>query len=108
MTQWALSDLRGVADQPHRQHRGRPHQRNLTAAIVDRAGAYFGAQTAPLIIFTAEPGRTVQIPLLVGTDSCSPDLGYAVPAGEWRVVAPLDLADGKRLVSPPLPLTVID
>lgn len=76
---------------------------NVTAVIVDSAGDGVGGQAAPLITVDAQPGETVRIPLLIGTDSYSPELGYAVPAGQWHVVAPFDLDDGGALVSPPLP-----
>ena len=31
------------------------------------------------------------VPVLVGTAGVSPDLGYAVPAGEWAIQVVLDL-----------------
>ncbi|MEO8749615.1 MAG: hypothetical protein ABI384_04385 [Allobranchiibius sp.] len=78
---------------------------NLTGVIVDRngvgVGSCFGMQISPLVVFSAVPEKSVQIPIWVGTDSCSPDLGYALPAGDWHVVAALDLTDGRRLISPP-------
>lgn len=84
---------------------------NITAAIIDGktgavVGSYVGAQRTPLIIFTAAPSETVRIPLLVGTASFDPDLGYAVPPGNWRLAAPMDLGDGRRLVSGLLHLTI--
>lgn len=70
----------------------------LTASIVavgtgDVVGGFDGVQEQPLVVFTAAPAQTVRIPLLVGTASCDPALGYAVPAGRWQLTAPLDLAD---------------
>ena len=64
----------------------------LTANIADpntgrAVGGYTGAQILPLIPFTAAPGDTVRIPLLVGTASYDPALGYAVPAGRWALFA---------------------
>ena len=83
---------------------------NLTATIVDDAGAdiggYSGAQTMPLMVFTARPSKTVRIPLLVGTASYKPELGYAIPPGTWHLTAPMDLADGRRLMTPPLKLKI--
>lgn len=86
---------------------------SLTAAIVDpetgtTVGGFTGFQIQPLISFTAHPGETVRIPLLVGTASFDPDLGYTVPAGAWQLVSPLDLRDGRRLRTPALELTVVD
>ncbi|MGI8415474.1 MAG: hypothetical protein ACR2P2_04575 [Nakamurella sp.] len=84
---------------------------NVTAGIVDAetgrtVGGFSGPQNLPLIIFTAGPGQTVRIPLLVGTASYEPGLGYAVPAGTWQLTAPLDFADGRNLVTGPLPFTI--
>lgn len=84
---------------------------NLTAVIIDPAtgttvGGFTGAQHQPLIRFTANPGQTVHIPLLVGTASFTPDLGYTIPAGSWQLTAPMDLEDGRHLVTPPLEFTV--
>ena len=83
----------------------------LTAQIADPStgravGGYTGAQISPLIRFTAAPGHTVRIPLLVGTSSYDPDLGYAVPAGRWALFATLELRDGRTLNTPLQPLTV--
>jgi hypothetical protein len=44
-----------------------------------------------LVIFTAEPGQTARLPLLVGT---------------WQLTASLRLADGRRLRTPLLELTI--
>jgi hypothetical protein len=85
--------------------------RHLTAAIVDagtgaEVGGYSGAQRLPLKIFTVEPAQTVRIPLLVGTASYRPELGYTVPPGSWHLIAPLHLNDGRELVSLSLELTI--
>jgi hypothetical protein len=52
------------------------------------------------------PGATERIPLLVGTASFVPDLGYAVPPGEWGVQANLAPAAGTAVRAPALPLTI--
>lgn len=84
----------------------------ITARILDDAGeqvgGFAGAQHVPLVIFTVAPGETVRVPLVVGTASFRPELGYAVPPGGWQLVAPIDLADGRRLVTPPLAFTITD
>ena len=87
-----------------------PTNGNLTATIVDDAGAvvggYSGPEPIPLITFTAGPSETVRIPVLVGTASYQPELGYAIPSGTWHLTAPLDLADGRRLTTPALELKI--
>jgi hypothetical protein len=56
------------------------------------------------------PGATERIPLLIGTASVVPDLGYAVPPGMWGIQVPLDLLwDGHTQEprrTPVLPLTI--
>lgn len=83
---------------------------HLTATIIDDTGAavggYAGAQQLPLVIFTAGPSQTVRIPVLVGTASYTSELGYAIPPGTWHLTAPMNLADGRRLVTPALELTI--
>ena len=59
---------------------------HVTAQVLDpdtRAvvGCFAGGQILPGIYFRAAPGETVVVPVLVGTASFSPDLGYVVPAG---------------------------
>jgi hypothetical protein len=84
----------------------------VTAVVVDPAsgevvGGYAGWQTLPLITFRAAPGEAVRVPLLVGTASFRPALGYAVPAGEWGIQADLRFSSGQPdRRTPVLPLTV--
>jgi hypothetical protein len=83
----------------------------VTAQVVDPStravvGGYAGPQRMPLVIFRAEPGETIVVPLLVGTDSFEFTLGYAVPPGLWAMETDLDLGDHKRS-TPLLPLTVV-
>jgi hypothetical protein len=52
------------------------------------------------------PAETAAIPLLVGTDSFSPELGYAVAAGPRGIQATLDPAAGHAAQTPVLPLTI--
>lgn len=85
----------------------------LTGVVVDpktgrTVGGVTGPATQPLIPFTAHPRQTVAIPLLVGTASFEPDLGYTVPAGAWQLFAALNLQDGRRLETPALELTITD
>lgn len=74
-----------------------------TLAVV---GGYAGAMRAPLVVFQAGSGETVEVPLLVGTASFVPELGYAVPPGEWLLAADLDLGGGKVARTPGLAFTV--
>lgn len=74
-----------------------------TGAVV---GGYSGPVRAMLRIYTVEPGATEHIPLLVGTESFVPELGYAVPPGQWGIQATLDPAFGHALRTPILPITI--
>jgi len=83
----------------------------VTAVVVDPGtgevvGGFSGAQQLPLVIVQIAPGDTQRIPLLIGTASFVPDLGYAVPAGTWAIQAALDLQSGTSRLTPPLPLTI--
>jgi hypothetical protein len=91
----------------------------VTAAIVDprtgeEVGGFAGAQRLPLIMFRIAPGATERIPLLIGTASFTPRLGYAVPPGRWGLQVTLDLAPdpgpepAERMPrrTPVLPLTI--
>jgi hypothetical protein len=86
----------------------------VTAVVVDpqraeAVGGYSGAQIAPLITFRVEPGEATRIPLLIGTESFVPALGYAVPPGDWGLQAPLTLGGdphGERRRTSILPLTI--
>ena len=66
-------------------------------------GGYSGVIFAVRKIFVVPPGETVSVPLLVGTDSFRPELGYAVPPGEWGLQATLSPELGR---TPVLPLTI--
>jgi len=68
----------------------------VTAVVVDPysgevVGGYAGFQQLPLIIFRVAPGQTGRVPLLIGTASCMPRLGYAIPPGDWGIPATLTL-----------------
>ena len=87
----------------------------VTAVVVDPhtsevVGGFAGFQNLPLIIFRVAPGQTERVPLLIGTASCTPRLGYAVPPGDWGIQATLTLGphprDSPRRRTPVLPLTV--
>ncbi len=87
----------------------------VTADVVDPhtgevVGGYAGFQTLPLIIFRVAPGETERVPLLIGTASSTPRLGYAIPPGDWGIQATLILGphprDSPRRRTPVLPLTI--
>lgn len=83
---------------------------HLDAAVVDPNGSvvgrYTGPQQLPMVTFRVAPGQHTQVPVLVGTDSLVPSLGYAVPPGAWAIVVELPTSDG-FLVSTPLPITIM-
>ena len=97
----------------------------VTARVVDPrtgevVGGYSGFQALPLVYFRADADSTVVVPVLVGTASVAPELGYVVPAGEWAIQVVLDIEEGdstrrqsgadrparRRLRAPLLPITV--
>jgi hypothetical protein len=86
----------------------------LTAVVVDPesqliVGGFAGFQLMPIVVFPVAPGATERVPLLIGTASLVPGLGYTVPAGRWGVEATLSLGpnpDSPRRRIPVLPLTV--
>jgi hypothetical protein len=85
--------------------------RQLQSRVVGPDGAevggYVGPQRMPGVSFEVAVGATVAIPVLIGTDSLDPALGYAVPPGSWFLQVHLDLRDGRRLRSSPLPIDII-
>jgi hypothetical protein len=73
----------------------------LATAVVDPAtgavvGGFAGAQALSLITYRVAPGQTKSIPLLTGTASFTPRLGYTVPPGSWGIQATLILGRGYR------------
>jgi hypothetical protein len=84
----------------------------LTAMVLDpktneTVGGYAGAQTMPLVLFRAPRGGSVDIPLLLGTASMTPRLGYSVPAGRWAIEITLDLGTKGAFRTPRFPLAVV-
>jgi hypothetical protein len=87
----------------------------VTAVIVDpetseAVGGSSGFQFLPLVIFRIAPAETGRVPLLIGTDSFRPGLGYTVPAGNWGIQATITLGPdprhSPRRRTPVLPLTI--
>ena len=86
---------------------GRVTARVIDPETMETVGGFSGAQTLPLVPFCAAAGESVEIPLLVGTASILPRLGYAVPPGRWAIQATLGLADTGIFRTPALPIAVI-
>lgn len=87
---------------------------NLIARVVEPTkgavvGGYVGVQAAPLVIFHVPPGETAAaaVPLLVGTTSYVPELGYAVPPGQWLIETEVDLGEKGRYVTPRFPIAIV-
>ena len=70
-----------------------------------RVGCYEGGHQMPLVRFDVPSGGTGDIPLLVGTASTKPELGWAVPPGPWAVR--LVLSHGGEPAVRVLPLQII-
>lgn len=84
-----------------------------TATVV---GGYVGAMSLGLAFrSTLQPGQSAEIPVVIGTATCDPALGYALPPGRYEVVVavttsrPQSAGDSSsiQLVTVPSPLTVI-
>jgi hypothetical protein len=73
-------------------------------------GGFSGWQIMPLVTFGVAPGESKRIPLLIGTASFTPRLGYLVPAGDWGVQATLflgqDAGESRSSRTPVFPLTI--
>lgn len=91
----------------------------LVGDVIDpETGAIVGGCSDPIPMiragFSVPPGGTTRYAMQVCTESFEPDLGYAIPPGEWGIqttlnrLAPGDhLGTGDPLRTPILPLTVI-
>jgi hypothetical protein len=81
----------------------------LQSAVTDTTGnvvgRYVGPQNMPLVPFLIEPHQSRPVPVLIGTASLVPDLGYAVPLGQWGLVIELQTDSGPML-SAPLEITI--
>lgn len=84
--------------------------RRLHAVVVDSAnGAVVGDALPQAEIGHAAwlaPGASAIAPVLVGTASRDPALGYAVPPGEWALRVYLEPGGGRLVRAPLLPLSV--
>jgi len=83
----------------------------LVARVLDPetrtiVGGFSGAMTLPLVRFPIPPGGTADVPLLVGTASLVRALGYSLPPGEWVMDTVLTVADGRRIRTSAVALTI--
>jgi hypothetical protein len=84
----------------------------VTARVIDPetnevAGGFSGAQILPAIPFRIAPGGSTSIPLLIGTSSSLPRLGYVIPPGQWAIEVDLDLHGRGKFRTPLLPISVV-
>ncbi|MEV0794406.1 hypothetical protein [Kribbella sp. NPDC050459] len=68
-------------------------------------GLYVGPRTLAPVWFAIEPRQSRPVPVLIGTASVVPDLGYAVPPGQWWLVIAL-ARDTDVTLTPPLEITI--
>ncbi|WP_350277076.1 hypothetical protein [Kribbella sp. HUAS MG21] len=83
--------------------------RRLSSAVTDASGKVVGLYVGPInavrVEFPIEPHATRSVPVLIGTASVVPSLGYAVPPGTWGLAIELRTANAWTR-SAPLELTV--
>lgn len=88
---------------------------DVTAVVVDprtgqAVGGFAGFHSLAGVFFRVAAGASERIPLLIGTASFTPELGYILPPGSWGIQVPLELAPDiltrHRRLTPVLPLTI--
>jgi hypothetical protein len=102
------SELRVHNHQDHPESvltNGQINARILDPATSVPVGGVSGFQTMPGIGFDIPAHGSTTIPLLIGTASTDPSLGYAIPPGDWSFDAVLTLERGTYR-TPPLPFTI--
>jgi hypothetical protein len=76
----------------------------LASVVTDSSGAVVGRSAGPhplpRIGFEIPPHQTRPVPVWIGTASMVPDLGYAVPPGQWVLVVVLQTETGTMLLAP--------
>jgi hypothetical protein len=81
----------------------------LTSGVADRSGGIVGLYVGPInarrVGFAIESHQSRAVPVLIGTASMVPDLGYAVPPGQWGLVIALH-TDSGNMLSTPLDITI--
>ncbi|MFI7066036.1 hypothetical protein ACIBL3_33900 [Kribbella sp. NPDC050124] len=82
---------------------------SLISGVTDRSGGVVGLYVGPLyarrVGFAIESHQSRPVPVLIGTASMVPDLGYAVPPGQWRLVIAFH-TDSGNMLSTPLDITI--
>ena len=86
----------------------------LHARVVDpssgRVVATYGRPApAVSVTWTIPPGDSRDVPVVLVTDSCQMDVGYAVPPGQWATYVPFSVNDRRareNVRTPLLPLTI--
>ena len=77
---------------------------DLISAVIDSTGRtvgrFVGPHNLPRIEFPIEAGQSRPVPVLIGTASLVPELGYAVPPGRWALRISLHTAAGFYLSEP--------
>ncbi|HEX3565676.1 MAG TPA: hypothetical protein VHU17_09900 [Acidimicrobiales bacterium] len=75
--------------------------------VTDRVvGLFAGMQAAMRINYRVEPGKTVSIPILLGTASLDPQLGYSIPPGRWPMQVTFYVENQERYRTPTILMTV--
>ncbi len=82
--------------------------RIVSPATGMRVGGLSGFSRMPLVRFAVPHGNSTEIPLLVGTASFVPELGYTIPPGQWALTVDLKLAKGRRLQRVRTPLMAFE
>ncbi|WP_130379953.1 hypothetical protein [Kribbella sp. VKM Ac-2569] len=82
----------------------------LSAAVVDGSGGVVGRFVGPHCLarkgFEVGPQESRSVPVLIGTASVVPELGYGVPPGEWGLVVELDTEGGRLMLASSLRITI--
>ncbi|WP_410787798.1 hypothetical protein [Kribbella sp. C-35] len=75
----------------------------LAAAVTDGSGRvvglFVGPQYARRVGFEIGAGQSRTVPVLIGTASLDPELGYAVPPGTWGLAVELRTEAGNVLLA---------
>jgi hypothetical protein len=84
---------------------------NLVAQVFDSegraVGGFRGARTTGMRTFKLDPSASSSIPFIIGTSSKSEANGHRVPPGQWFAAARLNLDDGRELMTPMFPITIV-
>ena len=85
------------SDSPVEFESGQPMTAFVYRAGTDQVvGAYDGGIGGTGLGGTLAPGESMDIEVVGGTASCLPDLGYALPPGEYDVRAAIDQYEHRR------------